>query len=342
MKFEDLENRRQFLRYLSVFTAGMMMPVTMIGQNQIRQDRLGEVLPTRKLGNTNVDVTMLGVGGYHIGWTTEKDAQGVIETALEGGIRFFDTAESYGPHTSEIRYGKYLTPKYRDDIFLMTKTYSRKAAEARKHLEESLKRMKTDHLDLWQMHSLESPEDVDERIADGFLEVMLEAKKSGKARHVGFTGHANPNAHAHMLEMTKDNPIFETIQMPINVVDFNYKSSFIKDVLPTALDRNLGIIAMKTLADGRFFADKKMGKSQVWSSDDPVVPDRISIQDALYFAWSLPISVLVTGAETATLIKEKIELAKKFIALSESERLDLVNKVIDLAEKGDVEYYKNV
>ena len=205
-----MEKRRQFLKKMSGLTAAILVPVqhNLFGKPR---DKWGDVLPMRKLGKTGVDVTMLGVGGYHIGWTTEKDAQRVIEVALEGGIRFFDTAESYGPHTSEIRYGKYLTPQYRDLVFIMTKSTARDAKTAQEHLEASLKRMKTDYVDLWQVHALSSPEDVEERISNGILDVMQEAKASGKAKHIGFTGHQNPYAHVRMLEKTVDNDIFETV-----------------------------------------------------------------------------------------------------------------------------------
>ncbi|MDH5602589.1 MAG: aldo/keto reductase, partial [Cyclobacteriaceae bacterium] len=187
--------KRDFLKYLTSLTAAMLLPFKGPGQPGPLRDRLGEILPMRKLGKTGKEVTMLGVGGYHVGWTTEKDAQEVIEAALEGGVRFFDNAESYGPHTAENRYGKYLTPKYRDLIFLMTKSYSKDVKTARKHFEESLSRMKTDYLDLWQIHSLQSPADVDTRLDDGFIDLVRELKESGKVKHVGFTGHADPNAH---------------------------------------------------------------------------------------------------------------------------------------------------
>ena len=340
MDFQHQESRREFLKYLSGFTVGMMLPIPVAGLGSVQKDRLGEILPTRKLGRTNVEVTMLGLGGYHIGWPAEKEAQEVIETALEGGVRFFDTAESYGPHTSEIRYGKYLTPQYRDIIFLMTKTYTQSAAEARKHLEASLKRMKTDYLDLWQVHSLQSPKDVDTRISNGILEVMMEAQSSGKVKHIGFTGHADPDAHVRMMERTTDDPIFEMVQMPVNVLDFSYRNSFIQQVLPVALNRNMGVLAMKTLADGRFFPVKKHGSRQVWTTDDAVIPDRISLREALYFTWSLPVSVLITGAENTGYILEKIQLPRDFAKLPENERLKILDKVADLAEKGTVEYYK--
>jgi predicted aldo/keto reductase-like oxidoreductase len=149
-------------------------------------DKWGTVLPKRRLGKTGADVTMLGVGGYHIGWTTEKDAQKVIEAAMEGGIRFFDTAESYGPHTSEIRYGKYLSPKYRNEVFIMTKSTAKDAKTMQEHLEASLRRMKTDYLDLWQVHSVADPEDVDNRIDNGVFDVVMKARGRWKGEAYRF------------------------------------------------------------------------------------------------------------------------------------------------------------
>ena len=338
-----MKERRDFLKKLTGLTATLILPLPGCDpKNEVISDRLGEILPKRLLGKTGEEVTMLGLGGYHIGWTTEKDAQETIEAALAGGIRFFDNAESYGPHTSEERYGKYLTPKYRDLVFLMTKTLSYDAKTAREHLEASLKRLKTDYLDLWQVHSLFNPEDVDTRIANGVLEVMREAKESGKVKHIGFTGHQNPQAHALMLANIKEDDLFETIQMPINPVDAAYHSSFIKDVLPEAVERKYGILAMKTLADGRFFSSKKMIEDEVWSTEDPVVPGRVTLSDALYFAWSLPISVLITGAENKYLVEEKITMAKQFSTLSDERREELIAKVADLSTEGSIEYYKNV
>jgi len=337
-----MKGRRDFLKYLSGITAGIMLPSsTFSNPFSEARDRLGPLLPKRKLGKTGVDVTMLGVGGYHIGWTTEKDAQETIEAALEGGVRFFDTAESYGPHTGENRYGKYLTPKYRDLIFLMTKTYSKDAATAEKHLEGSLKRMKTDYLDLWQVHSVGDPADVDERIENGVFEIMMKAKESGKVKHIGFTGHQSPAANLRVLDQTKTTKIFETVQMPINVLDAGL-DHFIKRVIPVALDHNMGLIAMKTMSDGRFFPKKIMNGKTEWTTKNPVIPDRISVKEALYFVWSLPVSVLVTGAENAVMMREKIDLAKNFNKMTPQQRDVLIGKVIDLAREGKTEVYKKV
>ena len=307
--------------------------------NTVKRDSLGEVLPTRTLGRTGEQVTMLGIGGFHLGWTSEKDAQEIIEASLEGGIRFFDSAEGYQEGESERRYGRFLTPKFREQVFLMTKTQAKDAKTAREHLEGSLRRMKTDYLDLWQMHSLRNPEDVDTRLEEGVLDVVMKAKEEGKVRYIGFTGHSNPEAHLRILERTSDSDPFDTCQMPVNVIDPSYHS-FTEQVTPELQNRNIGLLAMKTLADGRFFGMKTvLNRGVIWSSEDPAIPTRISIRDALHFAWSLPISVLITGAENASLVREKVDMAKSFSGMSAEQRAELVSRVADLAD-GKVEYFK--
>lgn len=333
-----MQQRRDFLKQLGLLTGSLMLPIYTNAANN--QDKWGKILPLRKLGKTGEYVTMLGVGGYHIGWTSEKDAQEVIETAIQGGVRFFDTAESYNKGISELRYGKYLIPKYRDEVFVMTKSTSVDGETALMHLEESLKRLNCDVIDLWQVHALGTPEDVDNRIRNQVVEVFEKAKAQGKVRHLGFTGHQNPFAHKRMFEQTLENDIFETVQMPVNVIDSLFHS-FIKNVMPVAMERDFGILAMKSLSDGRFFKEKKVNDKLIWETKKPITPDQISIQEALFFVWSLPVSVLITGAENKAFLQEKIDLAKRFSFMSEEERLSLMNKVIDLAGN-DVEYYKKV
>lgn len=329
-------NRRDFIKQLALATGGLM--VASKGFSIENKDKWGQILPLRNLGKTNKQVTMLGVGGYHIGWTNEKKAQEVIEAAIDGGVRFFDTAESYQSGESERRYGKYLVPNYRDEIFLMTKSTAHNGQTAKEHLEGSLSRMKCDYVDLWQVHALGTPEDVDNRIENEVLEVFEQAKAKGLVKHIGFTGHQNPFAHKRMLERTKENDILETVQMPINVIDSHFHS-FIANTLPVALDRNFGILAMKSLSDGRFFKEKKMNGDTKWTTDDPLVPNHISVKEALNFTWSMPVSVLITGAENKELLLEKIELAKGFVQYSEKERKELVKRVFDKAGN-KVEYYK--
>ncbi|MCK3685935.1 aldo/keto reductase [Maribellus sp. YY47] len=331
-----MNDRRTFLKSLAGLTAGLSLAPSTALAKDYSSDRLGEVLPKRKLGRTDEFVTMLGTGGYHIGWTTERDAQEVIEAALEGGVRFFDTAESYSAGRSEERYGKYLTPKYRDLIFLMTKSTGRDAKTVREHLEGSLRRLKVDQLDLFQVHAISTPQDVDDRISNGVLEVLLKAKQEGKVKYLGFTGHQNPFAHKHMLERTAENNMFDTVLMPVNVLDQTY-FSFTQNVLPEAMERNMGVLAIKSLADGRFFANKKEAG---WTTEDPLIPNYLSIKEAMHFVWSLPVSVLISGNENATYMREKIALARSFSQLHEDERLALIEKVKEIALSGKIEYFK--
>ena len=348
-----MADRRKFIKSLAGVTAGIALTGSASAESQsesqiakkaetktgIRErDRLGEVLPKRKLGRTNQSVTMLGTGGFHVGWTTERDAQEVIETSLEGGVRFFDTAESYSDGTSETRYGKYLTPKYRDLIFLMSKSTGRDARTVREHLEGTLRRLKTDHLDLYQVHSVETPKDVDNRIQNGVLDVLLKAKEEGKIKYLGFTGHQNPFAHARMLERTLESDIFDTVLMPVNVLDPNY-FSFTQNIMSKAVERNMGILAIKSLADGRFFATKEQAG---WKTENPIIPNYISIKEAMYFVWSQPVTVLISGNENAGFMREKIALARNFTELTENQKTALTEKVKQIALTGKVEYFKKM
>ena len=330
-----MSDRRSFLKTLAAMTAGMMVSCNDIqGNTDTTSDRLGDLLPLRTLGKTGEKVTMLGVGGAHIGKSDDKTAQAILEAALEGGVRFFDNAESYNSGGAEIKFGKYLVPKYRDISFIMTKSTARTGELAQQHLEDSLRRMNTDYVDLWQIHSLTSPEDVDNRIADGVLEVARKAKEIGKARFIGFTGHTDFHAHQRMLERTD---ILETCQMPINCFDPSYKS-FINNVMPILVERNMGILAMKTLSNGGFFG----GARHFHGGDNPkLVPNVVSIQEALHFVWSLPVSVLITGPDHADMMREKIGLAKSFKQMSEDDRLALIDRVGDAGYDGSlVEFYK--
>lgn len=324
--------RRSVLKWLGGFTAGILLANQVDAQDEdAKSDRLGKLLPQRILGRTGEAVTMLGVGGWHIGAMSERDAQEAIEIALQSGVRFFDTAESYQSGGSETRYGKLLTPNYRDVVYLMTKSTAKNADDARSHLEGSLRRLNTDYLDLWQVHSVTTPQDTDDRIANGVFEVMAEAKASGKARHIGFTGHYQPDA---LLQAMKSD-IFDACQMPVNLADPSY-SSFIKQVMPKLIEQKIGVVAMKTLANGGFFGGSSHGQH---GNNARIVPDRVSLAEAINFAWSLPISVLITGADNPAQMQEKINLASSFTTMDEQQRQALIDKVADLAGN-TVEFYK--
>jgi len=330
-----MKTRRSILKSLAALTAGLLVPSKGISGDLFPPtDKFGELLPLRLLGKTGEKVTMLGLGGAHIAQCDEKTAEAQIECAIEGGIRFFDTAYSYGNGKSEERYGKYLVPKYRDVSFIMTKTTATTGKEALAEFERSLSRMKLDHVDLWQIHSIRSPEDVDTRIEQQVLEVFRKARESGKTRYIGFTGHTDFNAHKQMLKRTN---ILETCQMPINCFDPNYKS-FINNVLPTLVEMEMGILAMKTLSNGGFFG----GTSHFVKGNNPkVVPNVVSVREAIHFVWSLPVSTLITGADDVAMLQEKIDLAKSFKKMDEQSRMELVNRVGNADLKGaKVEFYK--
>ena len=214
----------------------------------------------------------------------------------------------------------------------MTKSTARDAKTMKKHFESSLKNMKTDYVDLYQIHSISSPRDVDNRIENGILDFVLETKAKGQIRHVGFTGHASYKAHLRMLERTDQ---LETCQMPINMFDPNNKS-FILNVLPKLNSRSMGVIAMKTLSNGGFFG----GTSHFNSGPNPrIIPKFASIKEALHFVWSLPVSVIVTGAESAAMLQEKIDLAKSFHGMDEEKREELIARVAHF-DGNLVEFYK--
>jgi aryl-alcohol dehydrogenase-like predicted oxidoreductase len=328
-------DRRTFLKLIA--GAAATAPLAAFGS---QKDTWGAVLPQRLLGKT--PVTCLGLGGFHIGWTTEPLAQATIEAAIEEGVRFFDTAESYGPHTSEERYGRYLTPKYRDQIYLMTKSAATTAELAREHIEGSLRRMKTDRVDLWQIHSITSPEDVDDRLKNGVLTEALKARAEGKIAHIGFTGHASPYAHLRMLEQTSgDASPFVASQFPINPLDAASKHSFTGKVLPALAPAGISALAMKTLADGRFFGRKVVNDQVQWETPNPIVPDALSVADCIHFALSLPISILITGAENPELLREKAQMTRDFHKLDAAQREALIARTLPHAQEGKVEYYKS-
>ncbi|MBN2326243.1 MAG: aldo/keto reductase [Candidatus Omnitrophica bacterium] len=333
--------RRCFLTLLSQLSAGVMLSAgANAPERQRKKDRLGEWLPVRKLGDTGEDVTMLGMGGWHFGEGEDKDGLAILEEALQRGVRFIDCASEYQNGGSEQRMGRILTPKYRDVVFLMTKAIGKDAKSVEQELDNSLKNMKTDHLDLWQIHSIESPEDVDRRIENGVLDVFLQAKESGKVRYIGFTGHRNYRAHLRMLERTKNSNPFDACQMPINALDPSYKS-FIVNVLPKLVERKIGVIAMKTLAFGKFF-DKNMRPGEKQKEDNKpnqIIPGRMSLKEALHFVWSLPVSVLVSGMLNPNEVKENAALAKNWEPMEPLKREALISKISDMAGN-QIEWYK--
>jgi predicted aldo/keto reductase-like oxidoreductase len=275
----------------------------------------------RKLGSTGVEVSMIGIGGYHIG-IPESDDEGIrmIRSAIDRGINFLDNCWDYHGGKSEERMGRALRDGFRDKAFLMTKIDGRTRASAAAQIDQCLKRLQTDRIDLMQIHEVIRSDDPNRVFAvDGAMEALVDAKKAGKIRFIGFTGHKDPSMFKAMLD--KDYP-FDTLQMPLNVMDAHFRS-FEREILPIALKRNMGILGMKPLASGEIL---KSGAA--------------SAEECLRYALSLPTSVVITGCQSMKDIDQAVNVAANFKPLAAAERDALLARTAPAAAKGEVELYK--
>ncbi|MGL5018537.1 MAG: aldo/keto reductase [Luteolibacter sp.] len=335
--------RRDFITGLSAaVTAGVLWPEQLLAKSTAAAtDKHGPVLPSRLLGRTGEHVTMLGLGGQHFRRLPGLEPAEAIETSIAGGIRFFDTATMYGENSlSERLFGEHLTPKYRGEIYLMTKSTGRDPKTARLHLENSLRNLKTDVIDLWQVHAIDTIEDVDERWDSGVIDEFLKARAEGKVRHLGFSGHKHPEVQLHMIKRLVDRGIqFEAAQFPVNVCDPAYES-FIEKVVPVCLKNGIGVLAMKTMCGGRIFG----GVGEAWGprgdvSAQSLVPEILSFREATDYVWSLPIATRIAGFDNIAQLQQNIDAAKAAGKLSPEQ----LSKVLETAAQhsGPVrEYYK--
>lgn len=338
-----MNTRRSFLRNFSAATA--LGFVSRWAAQAQHSDRAGTVLPRRRLGRSGEMVTAFCLGGYHLGLPDDaRQAEAMVERAIELGVRFFDNARRYVGGRSEEYMGRFLTPKYRKEIFLMTKSPAKTGAEARKELDDSLKALHTDRVDLWQIHALGTPQDVDDRIRDGVLDAFLEAKAQGKTRYIGFTGHVNPKTHLHFLAWLKQRGLeLDTCQMPLNVCDVSYES-FQTGVLPVLLDRGYGVIAMKTMAGGSMMGQRiDTTPKDLKTEDIPNVLEKSGITPAEchQYVYSLPVSTLCTGCRTVEQIENNVAALRGFKSLSDAEK----QRLADLARPFagfNVENYKRL
>jgi len=279
----------------------------------------------RTLGKTGEKVSMMGLGGYHIGMQKdEKESIQIIRVAVDSGINFLDNCWDYNGGESEVRMGKALRDGYRQRVFLMTKLDGHDKKTAAKQIDESLSRLQTDHIDLMQFHEVIRFEDPDKIFAPGgSLEAALEAKKAGKIRYIGFTGHKNPDIHLKMLETADKHSFhFDTVQMPLNVMDAHY-NSFGKKVLPLLVKKEIGVLGMKPMGSGIILQSKVV---------QPV--------ECLHYAMSLPTSVVITGCDSMAILESSLNAARTFKPLSESEVAALLGKTVEAAKNGQFEGYK--
>ena len=281
-------------------------------------------IPYRILGKTGEKVSAIGVGGFHIGKPSEKEGINIIRSAINAGVNFMDNSWDYNNGDSELRMGKALQDGYRDKVFLMTKIDGRTKASAARQLDESLQRLQTDHLDLLQFHEIIRMEDPDRIFAKGgALEAVLEAKKAGKVRHIGFTGHKDPLIHLRMFEVAAAHQFhFDAVQMPLNVLDAHFRS-FTKNVVPVALREGTGILGMKPLASGYILKSK---------TATPI--------ECLHYAMNLPTSVVITGMDSMKILEQALEAARSFKPMTEQEVSEMLAKTVDAASSGKFEPFK--
>ena len=279
-------------------------------------------LPRRLLGKTGVTIPILGLGGYHLLNTSEEEGSRIVQEAIEVGLTFFDNAWDYHNNRSEAVMGKALKGR-RQEAFLMTKmcTHGRGKKIGMLHLEQSLRRLGTDYLDLWQIHEV-GCDDEPQRIFQegGAIEALAEAKRQGKVRFIGFTGHKSPAVHLNMLKY--DFP-FDTCQLPLNAFDAAY-SSFERQVLPELLRQGIAPIAMKSLCGN--------GKA--------IKQGILTAEEAMRYVLSLPVSTLVSGIDSREVLRQNLAIARRFVPMTQEEMMQLRRRVSGHASEGKFEQYK--
>ncbi len=280
----------------------------------------------RELGNTGEQVSAIGLGGWHLSLkhVDEQLAIRIVRTAIDRGITFMDNCWDYNDGVSEIRMGKALRDGYRDKVFLMTKIDGRSKQEAARQIDESLQRLQVDCVDLVQYHEVLRFEDP-HRIFDpeGAHAAFLEAREAGKLRYIGFTGHKDPYIHLHMLEVADQHGFkFATAQMPLNVMDAHYRS-FAKLVVPELVKRNIGILGMKSLANG------------ILLRSNTVTPI-----ECLHYALNLPTSVVITGMDSMKILAQAFEAVQTFQPMSEQQVQALLAKTAEAGARGEFEPFK--
>ncbi len=330
--FRRVFNRRDFIKFSAMLSASLMMPGFSIGKT----DRWSNILPTRKLGKTGLDVTMFTVGSGSAG-VDYSMVEEVIDAAIQGGCRFFDTARSYGSGEREKQLGKVLTPKYRNEIILLSKSTAEDAVNLNRDLETSLEALKTDYIDIYLIHAIKSTEDVDNRLNNGVLDAILKAREQGMIRHIGFSGHYDPDAHIYLLD--KNLPEIEVLMCPVNPVD-PLRKSFILNVLPKAVEKNVGVIGMKVFGGGGLTGMPIMWGGERGEERESVIPELLSVKDALHYAWSLPISTTTLGCSSIEQVKTDIAHLHSYTGMSESKRKELAESLKDVASRNNLEHYK--
>ena len=317
---DEMTTRREFLELAAVTLATGTWGHTAWGAES-RGD-----IPYRTLGRTGENVSLVGIGGYHLGksYLDPQEATRIVHKALDEGINFLDNCWDYNGGESESRMGRALTGGYRNKAFLMTKIDGRDKATAARQIDESLRRLQTDHLDLLQFHEVIRDSDPGRIFSSGgAVEAVQDAKKAGKIRYIGFTGHKSPDIHLLMLSTASAHGFtFDTVQMPLNVMDHHF-NSFEAKVLPVLQKQNIGVLAMKPLGDPFILQSKT-----------------VTATECLHYAINLPVSVVITGCDSLKILDQALSAARSFRPMSKDQIAAILGKTSEAARSGEYEMYK--
>jgi aryl-alcohol dehydrogenase-like predicted oxidoreductase len=283
-------------------------------------------MPARQLGRTGEQVSAIGLGGWHLALKHVDEALAIriVHAAIDRGITFMDNCWDYNDGDSERRMGKALADGRRERVFLMTKIDGRTAKAATAQLDESLRRLKTDHVDLVQHHEVLRFDDADRMFEeDGAHAALEDARKAGKVRFIGFTGHKNPQIHLHTIDVARQHGVtFDTVQMPLNVMDAHFRS-FERLVLPELVREQVGVLGMKPLANGRILQS-----------------NTVSAIECLHYALHLPTSVVITGCDSMAILDQAVEAARTFRPMDDETVRALLARTAAAAATGEYELFK--
>ena len=314
-----MTTRRRFLEVAAatMMSASFVQPTFAETKNRI---------PYRILGRTGEKVSAIGIGGYHLArpGLEEEESIRIVRSALDEGINFLDNCWDYNGGESEIRMGRALRDGYRQKAFLMSKIDGRDKTTATNQINESLKRLQTDRIDLLQCHEVIRESDPDRIFAaGGALEAVQQARKAGKVRYIGFTGHKSPEIHLKMLATASSHQFtFDTVQMPLNAMDHHF-SSFETEVLPVLTRENIGVLGMKPMGD-HFILQSKT----------------VTATECLHYSMNLPTSVVITGCDSLPILQQALDAARSFQPMSNEQVATLLAKTAKAAQSGEYELYK--
>ena len=318
----DKQSRRDFLGKVALGIAGTGAGLSLLE----RPVAAAGEMPYRKLGRSGEKVSLVGLGGFHIGVPRdEREGIRIIHAAIDNGINFMDNCWDYHDGDSEVRMGKALKGGYRQKAFLMTKIDGQVKPAAEKQLEESLRRLQVDTIDLLQFHEVVRMKDPDRIFGpNGAIETLIKAKKEGKIRYIGFTGHQDPAIHVKMLNTAFHNDFtFDAVQFPLNPMDPHYRS-FEKNVVPILVEHGIGVLGMKPLGGGNLLRS-----------------GTVTAIECLHYAMNLPTSVVINGCDSMERLEQALTAARTFRPMTEKEVAALLAKTADAAKDGKFEPFKS-